>query len=247
MGPAFRLRAFWGGFDLSYGTPEYSGATLVSAGASAVAGSGVGVRRCIVRTARVAPAGIADDADMHFDFMNLTGGAPDDTWTAADFTTLEGHLNTFLASANGVMSTSYTVHELRWYRVGTGIVPPNPAERVTSVNHVGLLSTTQLPPQVACSMTLRTARRKQWGRTYLPGLAVGAMASDGTLANASVDLLATAMQTLGDAAATDDFRWGVLSAIAGSFFVAERVEVDSTLDVIRRRRWQTTRRRTILP
>lgn len=244
----FHMRIFWGAFDTSYSTPEYSGAALVSGGPSAVAGSGVGVRRATLVFGRTPPGTFTDDnADCHLDFMNITGGSPDDTWTTGDYTTMETHINAWWASQKGFHSNKVTLNEIRWYRVGTGVVPPNPAERVTPVIVAGGSSLDELPPQVACSVTQRTARRKQWGRTYLPGLTSGWLAASGTIDSAVVDNTCTNMETLLLAAGADDFKMGVLSGVAGSFFTTEQLQVDNIADVIRRRRWRTPTHRKILP
>jgi hypothetical protein len=152
---------FWGAFDVSYSTPAYSGAALVSGGASAAAGSGVGVRRAELVFSRVPPGTFADDvAVMHFDFINFTGGAPDDTWITSDFTTMETHLGAWWTAQKPYISSDYTLKEIRWYRVGTGVPPPNPAQRVTPIGTAGSSGGIELPPQVAASLTLRTRVRK---------------------------------------------------------------------------------------
>jgi hypothetical protein len=246
--PYFHLRAFWGAFDLSYGTPQYTGAAIVSAGSSAAAGSGVGVRRAELVFDRVPPGAISDDvAAMHFDFLNLTGGAPDDTWTAADFTTVEAAINTWWASTKPMVHESHTLREIRWYRVGTGVVPPNPAARVTAVGFAGTSSSQMLPPQIAISLTMKTARRLQWGRTYLPGITASDIAGRGILQTSVIQALADAVDVLITTTASSDFHAGVLSGVAGSFFTTESIQVDNIADVIRRRRWRNPTARIVKP
>lgn len=242
------MRIFWGAFDVSYSTPEYTGTQIKSGGASAVTGSGVGVRRAVLVFNRTPPGTFTDDvADMHFDFMNLTGGNPDDTWTTTDFTDLEGYLNAWWTSVKVRMSTSHSLREFRWYRVGTGVIPPNPAQRITPVGTAGTSSGSMLPPQCACAITLKTGRRKQWGRTYFPGLPAGSVTGNGQLGSGTVDDLATATNALLQSAATKGFNLGVTSDIAGSFFTADHIQVDDVVDIIRRRRWRNPTYRKVLP
>jgi hypothetical protein len=244
----FHFRAFWGAFDVTYTTPEYTGSALVSAGTSAAPGSGVGVRRAQLRFARTPPSTFDDDlAEMHFDFMNITGGDPDDTWTDTDFSDLEGYLSTWFTAVAGRMHTSHTFQEIRWYRIGTGVTPPNPAERVTAMGAGGTASSSMLPPQNAASITLKTARRKQWGRTYFPGLTSSSHTSAGQLGTGTVDDLAAATDALAVSAKTKQFYLGVVSDVAGSFFAAEQVQVDDVSDIIRSRRWRNKTYVKVLP
>lgn len=244
----FHARAFWGAFDVSYSTPGYSGAALVSAGASAAPGSGAGVRRAQLRFSRTPPSTFDDDvAEMHFDFMNITGGTPDDTWTDTDFTDLEGYLSTWFGAVAGRMHTSHHLEEVRWYRIGTGVTPPNPAERITAFGAGGTSSSPMLPPQMAASITIKTGTRKQWGRTYFPGLTDNSHTSSGQLGTGTVDDLCNATDALAVSAKTKEFYLGVLSGVAGSFFTAEQIQVDDVADVIRSRRWRNSTYKKILP
>lgn len=239
---------FWGAFDVSYSTPEYTGASIVSGGASAAAGSGVGVRRAVLVFTRTPPGAFTDDvAECHFDFLNITSGVPDDTWTTADFTTLEGLLSTWFTGFYGMVSTLHTFSEVRWYRVGTGVVGANPAVRVTPNLTAGTSSASMLSPQTAVSITMKTARRKQWGRTYLPGFTTASLGADGVISTTAVNQVAVATDGLITAAQGSDFYGGVLSDVAGSFFATEQVQVDNLYDVIRRRRWRNATYKKILP
>lgn len=244
----FHLRMFWGAFDTTYITPEYTGSSIVSGGPNATAGSGVGVRRAVLTYTRTPPGSFSDDnADIHYDFLNLTGGTPDDTWTTGDYTTMETHITDWWTATKNLYTSRVALHQIRWYRVGNGIVPPNPAERVTTVDVAGTNSADELPPQTACAVTFRTARRKQWGRTYMPGLTTGWLGTGGVIAASVVDTVCTRANDLFAASIADDFHPVVLSGVAGSAFTIEQVQVDDIADVIRRRRWKTPTHRKILP
>lgn len=244
-----RLRALWGALDWQHGTEHpYSAAQTVSAGTDVVTAGGVGVRRAelVIDRSTAHPGG--DVAVMHFDFLNMTGGAPDDTWDTTDFTTLEGELETFWNSQSSLLSTKYLLSQINWFRVGPGAPKPNPAERAftlpsplpgTTAGHV-------LPPQAACSITLRNGVRKSWGRTYLP-VPDAILSTTGTLPPATVDSVVTAAGALLSSAAAGGFVMGTFSARLSAFLAAEHVEVDDVVDIQRRRRWKSAVYKHILP
>jgi hypothetical protein len=239
----------WGALDWQAGSPlPYSTAQTLSGGASAVASGGIGVRRCVCVVARSTAHASSDVAEFHFDFLNITGGAPDDTWVDADYTTLETAILAFWTTAKQYASTGYSLAELRWYRVGAGVVKPNPAVRVNTLASpvAGTGTANLLPPQVACSVTFRTAVRRSWGRTYLPLTGVSLAAGE-VFSNAMVGTLANAAQTLLQSAASSDFVQVVTSLHLNAALAVEHVEVDNVPDIIRRRRWKQQSFRSILP
>ena len=243
-----RFRFLWGGADIELGSGQYpSGVTDASGlGATAAAGDGVGVRRAVVHFDRTAASVGADDAEIHFDFLNLTGGDPDDTWTDADYENLEGHLDTWFAAIAGKIDHNYKLRQFSWYRFGPGVAAPNPAERVVTRTDAGTLSGFPLPPQVACSMTLRTGIRRSWGRTYLPGLGLDNAVAGGRLSGTSLTAIVDALAALYEDANGDDFPMVVVSKAHLSVYAIEAVEVDDVLDVIRRRRWKQAITKTII-
>jgi hypothetical protein len=245
-----RLRINWGGLDVTLAqqeTPSYSPSQIVSGGDSAQIGDGVGVRRATLVIDRADFHGGADAAAMHFDWLNTTGGAPDDTWTAADFITMEGHLTTWFAAVANRVPNGYKLTQINWHRVGSGVPHPNPAERAFDLTSPIPASAAgqYLPPQAACSITFRTAVRRSWGRTYLPFN--GATNSAQTILTSVVDGLATATHALVTGAAANDFLLVVVSETLHSALAVERIEVDDNIDVIRRRRWKQSTYRKILP
>lgn len=244
-----RVRVGWGGIDIATvtsETPQYSSTQYAYAGASAAVGAGVGVRRATLNLNRNAATPPDDAMQLHFDFMNMTSDAPDDTWIAADFTALEARLLTWWTSAKVYCPNYAALDRIIWHRVGPGVVKPNPAERVLEIGApvVGTATAVTMPQQ-ACSITFRTGIRKSWGRTYLPyGLAVGAA---GHINTADVDGIVAMTKTLRDGAASDDFLMGVLSIARNSFLGIEAIEADNVPDVVRRRRWKHTSYRKITP
>jgi hypothetical protein len=244
-----RLRMLWGALDWQNGTDNpYPSASTFSGGASAAGGAGsIGVRRATLVLDRLTQTPAADSIEMHFDFLNYTSGSPDDSWITSDFTTLEGYLNTWWASLTGYVDSKTRLAEIRWYRYGPGIVPPNPAVRVLTIGSpVAGSGIGYHTPQTACSITFRTAVRRSWGRTYLPwtGAALGSTLRPG---NADCDAIANATQTLVNSAAGADFQLVVVSKRLSASLAVEKIEVDNTLDVIRRRRFKTSSYKKILP
>jgi hypothetical protein len=181
-----------------------------------------------------------DDAESHFDFLNVTGGTPDDTWTSTDYTTLEGYLDTWWNSVKPSVSSGIKLAGYHWYRHGPGVGTPNPAERVVSRSVAGGSGSNALPPQVASTVTFRTAVRRSWGRTYLPGPSATYLATDGSFDPSGwVNPVATATDTLVHAAAGADFPLVVTSVHLSAVLNVEATEVDNTPDIIRRRRFDS--------
>lgn len=244
-----RFRAGWGLVDFEFSSaeaPQYGATQFAYAGPSAAAGVGIGVRRATLIFNRNAATPADDAINCHFDFLNLTGGDPDDTWTTADFTTLETAL---LAWHTGMVTffPSYAALErIAWHRVGPGVVLPNPAERIldlaTPVVGTGLST---VAPQLATTLTLRTGIRRSWGRTYIPfAIAPAAM---GRVSTGNTDFVVSTGMTLLNAARSADFLMGVTSLARSSFLAAEALESDSTIDIVRRRRWKHTAYKKITP
>lgn len=244
-----RLRMFWGAFDVDLvhaDAPQYATTQIKDGGTSAAVGSGIGVRRASLVIDRAPAHASADPAFCHFDFLNVTGGDPDDTWTSGDYDTMEGHLTDWWNSVKTYVPVNYKLSEFRWHRVGTGIPHPNPAERTNIlVSSIGG-SASGFPPQAACSITFRTAIRKSWGRTYLP-IGAEALGTGYVFTHTAVDAIAGATDTLVTDAAGDDFQLVVVSAAQTSSLAVESVSVDDVPDVIRRRRWKVETYRKVLP
>lgn len=244
-----RLRMFWGGFDYAsdgQNTPAYGATEYVSGGASAAVGSGVGVRRATVNFDRTNATPADDAATVHFDFLNMTAGSPDDTWITSDYTTLEAAIAAWITAVKSYVPGTCAYNMISWHRVGSGVHPPNPAERIfTPASPVSGLGVNTMPPQAACNITFRTGNRRNWGRTSLPWGKV--LDSIGRIPNADCDAIATATQSLVTTAAASDFHLVVVSAPRNSSLNVEKIEVDNVIDSARRRRWKHTTYRKLLP
>lgn len=243
-----RFRFLWGAVDWQSGSesPYTTAQTGTNLGTSAAPGDGVGVRRCVVHFDRTALAVGEDDAECHFDFLNITGGDPDDTWTSTDYETLEALLDTWWASIKGYFTSGYKLAGYHWYRFGPGVTAPNPAERVTTRSVAGSGSDPACPPQVAMSITFRTAVRRSWGRTYLPAISANQLDATGHPTNTCVDAFATAASVLYADANDADFPQVVVSKKLSAVLAIEAVECDNDPDVIRRRRFSVTSHKLII-
>jgi len=192
-------------------------------------------RRLIFRFTR---AGLGEDVgQIHWDLVNITAGDLDDTWTTGDFTTVEGIADTAWTAWKGQIPNIWTLSEYRWYRLGPGATPPEPAVRVTPRSAAATVSGATVPPQIAQSVTLKTGLRKHWGRFYLPGPgAAGYSSSTGHITTGYTDATANAMHAAIGSLAAADFYLVVFNAARSRMFNVESIQVDDIPDVIRRRR-----------
>lgn len=241
-----RGKFFWGAIDIVHSdeTP-YSAAQTHPMGADGLP-PGIGVRRCQIVYHRDTYLPPQDAVTTHIDFLNLTNGDPDDTWTDQDFTGLEDVIKTMLTTLAPLTFSKVVARELRWYRVGPAILPPNPAIRVLPINIPGT-GLNSLPPQVAATVTLKTVPRRQWGRMYLPLGSVTAPGQDGRFTTGSVDTTANAVNAMFTAALSVDFHPVIYSKVRGKAYAIETVQVDDVPDVMRSRRFNEKTYAKILP
>jgi hypothetical protein len=243
-----RFSFFWGAVELDVDDNIYTAAQKDRLGESAAAGTGIGARRAQLVFTRTPPGTFGEDvAVMHFDFLNLTAGAADDTWTTGDFTTLESAITTWWTAVKPSVSNVNTLTQIRWYRFGTGVAPPNPPVRITSVNVVATGGGTPCPPQCSTAIALHTGPRRNWGRTYLPMPPSSILSTGGTLNTTNVDTIAAATNTMVGSAATNDFYLVVFSKAKAALLTVESIAVDNVVDIIRRRRWEHPTYRKQLP
>jgi len=232
-----KLKMWWGEVE-AFHTDEtvYSAAETKALGSNANS-PGTAVRRCQVVYTRSPPGSTEDVAVTTHDFMNITGGNPDDTWNSADFASVEARLDTFFNAIKAELANIYTISQYRWYRIGPGIGTPNPPVRITTKAIVGT-GTTVLPPQMAISVTERTPVRKEWGRFYIPCLQRNSVdTATGRISSTTQGAISTAAGALYQGAAADDFAPVVFGKARNKVYTVEKVQVDDLFDVIRRRRW----------
>lgn len=236
------LSFFWGALDVdteATATPYYASTDYHTIGTDATVGGGIGVRRATMVLDRSGYATPDDAATMHWDFLNLTGDEPDDTWTPADYTTLETLMSAWWNTLKGFTPGTTKLTRYYWHRVGRGITKPNPAIRISdiAVPVASASSTFTAPPQAAASISLRHGKRRSWGRTYLPLAVVGA---GGRLSSSDTDGIVAATITMLNGAKSADFLGVVTSLVHDQAFIIDDVVCDSTCDIIRRRRFKHT-------
>jgi hypothetical protein len=245
-----KFRFLWGAVDWQGGTGNpYAAGSTGALGTDASAAPGhIGVRRSTLVFDRASYSPADDDVTIHFDWLNMTSGSPDDTWITSDYTTLESALLTFWGTAKGIVDPKTKLREIRWHRAGPGITPPNPAERTLVLGSMVAGSGTAGagPATQACSVTFHTSVRRSWGRTYLPANGT-ALDAQGRLTTAVVDIEAGAVNTLVTSAAASDFYLVVVSNRLSAALNVEKIHVDDVPDVVRRRRLKHVVYRKYLP
>lgn len=245
----FRLSGWWGEVE-AYKTDEqiYTSTQRHPMGENAEP-PGIGVRRAMLVFSRDPTVfGDEDVAVTHFDFLNLTNGQPDDTWTDADFVNLETDLGNWFNLIHGGMHPFITWREIRWYRIGPGVEKPNPPVRVTPQNIPGSATLGVNAPQIAMTITDRTGVRLEWGRKYIPISANGWLTTTaGRFTSSAVDTMVTATDALYTAAAGQDFLPVVYGPTRQKAYSIESVQVDDVVDVVRRRRWESPGYKRRLP
>lgn len=210
---------------------------------------------------RATPTGTQEDkAVCTFDFVNITSGAIDGSWTAGDYTTVEGILDTMFTGIAGNQSNKVTLSQYRWYaRAFLPVGQERPIkggvnyfadslipERVVSKSIVGGSSNAiQMPYQVALSVTEKTPLPKHWGRFYIPNPAAVGFDAFGRwmYSSAIAGYVGTAYDDLADANFYAVVPVGKSRALLG----VTSLQVDDVPDVQRRRRPRQTLVRAVAP
>jgi hypothetical protein len=208
-----------------------------------------------------------DVAAITAHILNLTGGNPDDTWIDADYTAVTAR---FVALWTALKSNyppathpeAYALQRITYHDVGSGVGRPNPVVRDIAENLPGTSSAAAIlcPPQVAVSITFKTAVRKSWGRMFWPAPVTNVLDTNGRLTLSQVTAYRDAYSTWLDGLVADGFppvvwRPRKNGALLGTFIgsdgkrhtdvpdatstalTVDTVQVDDVLDVIRSRRY----------
>lgn len=190
---------------------------------------------------RWSSATVEDDlAQFSMHHLNITDGNVDNSWTPADITNLHAR---YIALANGLRAEqdNFTVISKMTYHEFVAGDPPGPAVQTFDMGALsGTKSGGALPPQCACSVTLKTAHRRHWGRVYVPGLTTDSIDGWGRMKPADADILATVFGNHVADCSSNDFPVVIYSEAAMSAMEVGQVQVDDVVDIIRRRRFKTT-------
>jgi hypothetical protein len=180
-------------------------------------------------------------------YINTTGGAPDLSWTGADYAAVESSILTGWDALASSISSDFKFIQFRWYAFGPGVRKPNPPSRVVDVtgSHVGTAAASS-PHQLAMTCTLRTPLRRHWGRIYLP-IGTGNLNTHGQAGSAGVDSLVSTMRgMLVGAEASQGIVPVVYDRQRGQALGVTAIEADSVPDIIRRRRPRDTGYKKVL-
>lgn len=195
---------------------------------------------------------LAPDEDVAVITMHWRGAAPLEPDNSAEMdepqrTNATSKISAFLTSLAALFPQEVTWESVVWYE--TFADGSNSGGRVQE-EALGIQGTAvggSLPPQVATSVSFRTAVRKNWGRFYLPTLATSAMQHDGRLTHAWADAIAlSAAQELCDRGTNVTETLTVWSPTEKTHHDPQKVVVDDVLDIIRSRRFSATNYRAIL-
>jgi hypothetical protein len=203
-------------------------------------------RRLQVIWTRTGTSPVEDDKVLTtMDFVKLDDGTFSDEWSSGDFETIETALDTLWGTMKSFVPSSYKLAELRWYRKVPGTSHVGPPRRVVARDVAGTASGAHFPPQIALSITHRTALRKHWGRQYWPYLAPTSTAN-GRLNAGQADFVAGAFQTFFRAAGGAGLIPVVVSDRLQGVLTVLEVQVDDIFDVQRSRRYRTAQHRARL-
>lgn len=120
-----------------------------------------------------------------FHHLRLSGGSPSDAWGAADFDAVEAAFDAKWTTMKPWHRSNLSLAQYRWYKAGPAIEPPQEPVRVVDRAVPGTAADASypggIPPQVAVTVSEKTATRRHWGRYYWPQPAY--CKSGGLLAN----------------------------------------------------------------
>lgn len=203
-------------------------------------------RRCQVVIARSAPEDVIVNT---FDFVNITSGEVDTTWTSGDFSGVEARLRTFYAAVAARLTNNASLSQFRWSVLPNPPGEENPAVRVAPpATALTFSGTSQLPPQLAIAITKKTAIQRHWGRVYMGPLNDNNfLGTSGRITTAGADLFATSFEALRAGCQADDTPMIVYNRTQGIYLSVDGVRVDDVFDVIRSRRHRAATYRKLLP
>lgn len=183
-----------------------------------------------------------------FDFVNITNGAIDNSWTQADHDAVNAQLQPLLGAWASRMTTGIQFNELRFYRMQFNpLTDPNTFVKSGSPTfvypavHVGSAANPPMAPQVSLTSTDRTPYPKHWGRNYWPWPSSTQIGANALATSSAVNGLAAAVESCYAALASSEFFpvvpvSQVDKVVTRGLLGVTNVQVDDVFDVIRRRR-----------
>lgn len=223
------------------------------------------VRKLQVTWGFSAGSPLGDDVRVcTFHFLRLSGGAPSSAWGASDFGSIETAFDTLWTSIKPWYRSNIILQQYRWYKDGPAIEPPQEPVRVVDRSVAGTMASTTygqgVPPQVAVSVSEKTATRRHWGRFYLPqpainmagdALANNTFAPSGRFSSGFLTVIANAVDVFYEACLAAalpvvvyskakperEGAEGTLPAQGALAITVDNLQVDDIPDVIRSRRF----------
>jgi len=206
-------------------------------------------RQSFIWTRTVATGAREDVAVWHLDWGVNTGGVSGSVpLSGTQMASIEGITDTLWTSLKPNISTEWTLARYEWrewkasHPLGkTGIAKFDPVSRTTIKNQPGTAAGQRLPDQSALTITLETASRRHWGRSYLGGFTTAKMAAFGHTSTADCDNISGYFRTAFNSAAALPAITNpvVLSAKYRGILAIRLLQMDDVWDVIRRRRAKT--------
>lgn len=173
-------------------------------------------------------------------------GAPCVPLSGAQASSIETITDTMVTAWLTRMTSGWTLTQYQWrdFRgdfprsAKTGAVKYSPTWRTTVKTKVGTDVGIRLPDQCSSTITLTTASRAHWGRSYIGGLSAQALGTFGRLGSAYVDGIADPIRTAFNSAValpaiTNPVVWSAQHA--GVMSIRE-LHMDDVCDIQRRRR-----------
>jgi hypothetical protein len=110
-----------------------------------------------------------DDAITTHHFLKLSGGSPAVANTTTDLPAVDTAFHAFFVSLRPVFDATGGLKQIRWYRAGPTIVPPQAPILIHTTPEPGTGSfSVGCPPQIAMTITEQTSDPHSWGRFYCP-------------------------------------------------------------------------------
>jgi hypothetical protein len=147
-------------------------------------------------------------------------------------------LNTWWTTIRPLFTDKISLWEARFYDVPSqpGVDMGDPV-KLHSFYALGTATGGPMPPQMACSVTFKTDKRKTWGRFYLPGLSKVAIDPNGRLERTYAQTLVAATHGLTSRSGTGA-ALVVFSRSEWTHHDPQTIQVDDIFDVIRSRRYK---------
>lgn len=197
-------------------------------------------------------AGNQDSADRMtttLDIANITGGQLDDSWTAADYTTVDTQVKAIVTAWMSIAQGRLRNTERRYYRMSFNPMSDPHPFAISGPPEKIILDTAagQAPVagnqanQVAMSVTERTPYPHHWGRAYWPLPSAAQLDTAGRFTTSSITNFGNSMQAAFLALQTAEFFpvvpvTQVLKAPSRNLLTITKLQIDNVPDVIRRRR-----------